>query len=76
MSSNDYTMILGMPGTGIDYALVSHPTLLSLPSTGKTLTIATLVRVLVSNGNSVLLASYTNNAIDNILLKLAQVMLT
>lgn len=42
-------------------------------SVGKTLTIATLVRVLVSNGNTVLLASYTNTAIDNILLKLAQV---
>lgn len=34
-----------------------------------------LVRVLVANGNSVLLTSYTNTAIDNILLKLAQVML-
>ena len=71
MSSKDYTIILGMPGTG---KLCCVP-LFAIYGVGKTLTIATLVRVLVSNGNSVLLASYTNTAIDNILLKLVQVIL-
>ncbi|KAJ2610640.1 DNA replication endonuclease-helicase Dna2 [Coemansia sp. RSA 1365] len=48
-----------------DYALV-----LGMPGTGKTTTIAALVRVLAAMGKSVLLASYTHAAVDNILLKL------
>ncbi|KAJ1856993.1 DNA replication endonuclease-helicase Dna2 [Coemansia sp. RSA 1822] len=48
-----------------DYALV-----MGMPGTGKTTTIAALVRVLVSLGKSVLLASYTHAAVDNVLLKL------
>ncbi|KAJ2800951.1 DNA replication endonuclease-helicase Dna2 [Coemansia guatemalensis] len=48
-----------------DYALV-----LGMPGTGKTTTIAALVRVLAALGKSVLLASYTHAAVDNILLKL------
>ncbi|KAJ2757977.1 DNA replication endonuclease-helicase Dna2, partial [Coemansia nantahalensis] len=49
-----------------DYALV-----LGMPGTGKTTTIAELVGVLVGLGKSVLLASYTHIAVDNVLLKLA-----
>ncbi|KAJ2554250.1 DNA replication endonuclease-helicase Dna2 [Coemansia sp. RSA 1933] len=48
-----------------DYALV-----MGMPGTGKTTTIAELVRVLVSLGKSVLLTSYTHNAVDNVLLRL------
>ncbi|KAJ2158175.1 DNA replication endonuclease-helicase Dna2, partial [Coemansia sp. RSA 552] len=48
-----------------DYSLV-----LGMPGTGKTTTIAELVAVLVALGKSVLLASYTHIAVDNILLKL------
>ncbi|TVY73170.1 DNA replication ATP-dependent helicase/nuclease DNA2 [Lachnellula suecica] len=48
-----------------DYALV-----LGMPGTGKTTTIAHIIRALVSQGKSVLLASYTHSAVDNILLKL------
>ena len=51
-----------------DYALI-----LGMPGTGKTTTIACLVRVLVASGKSVLLTSYTHTAVDNILLKLKQV---
>ena len=51
--------------TADDYALV-----LGMPGTGKTTTISTLVKILVSQGKSVLLTSYTHSAIDNILLKL------
>ncbi|KAJ1890741.1 DNA replication endonuclease-helicase Dna2, partial [Kickxella alabastrina] len=48
-----------------DYALV-----MGMPGTGKTTTIAELVNVLVDSGKSVLLASYTHVAVDNIMLKL------
>ena len=48
-----------------DYALV-----LGMPGTGKTTTIAQIIKHLVSNGKSVLLTSYTHTAVDNILLKL------
>lgn len=47
-----------------DYALV-----LGMPGTGKTTTIAHIIRALVSQGKSVLLTSYTHTAVDNILLK-------
>ncbi|BDD58467.1 hypothetical protein MAP00_003745 [Monascus purpureus] len=47
-----------------DYALV-----LGMPGTGKTTTIAHIIRALVARGKSVLLASYTHTAVDNILLK-------
>ncbi|KAL9053487.1 MAG: hypothetical protein Q9162_004725 [Coniocarpon cinnabarinum] len=48
-----------------DYALV-----LGMPGTGKTTTIAHIIRALVAKGKSVLLTSYTHSAVDNILLKL------
>ncbi|KAJ1729334.1 DNA replication endonuclease-helicase Dna2, partial [Coemansia biformis] len=48
-----------------DYALV-----MGMPGTGKTTAIAELVSVLVGLGKTVLLASYTHIAVDNILLKL------
>ena len=51
--------------TAEDYALV-----LGMPGTGKTTTIAHIIRALVSQGKSVLLTSYTHTAVDNILLKL------
>lgn len=47
-----------------DYALV-----LGMPGTGKTTTIAHIIRAVVSQGKSVLLTSYTHTAVDNILLK-------
>lgn len=54
IAAQDYSLILGMPGTG------------------KTTTITTLINVLVRAGKSVLVTSYTHNAVDNILLKLIQ----
>ncbi|KKA30036.1 hypothetical protein TD95_001534 [Thielaviopsis punctulata] len=48
-----------------DYALV-----LGMPGTGKTTTIAHIIRALVAQKKSVLLTSYTHSAVDNILLKL------
>lgn len=48
-----------------DYALV-----LGMPGTGKTTTIAHIIRALISQGKTVLLTSYTHSAVDNILLKL------
>jgi len=51
--------------TAKDYALV-----LGMPGTGKTTTIAHIIRALISQKKSVLLTSYTHTAVDNILLKL------
>ena len=48
-----------------DYALI-----LGMPGTGKTMTIANIIKLLVSRKNTVLLASYTHSAVDNIILKL------
>ncbi|MCJ1387495.1 Tripartite DNA replication factor [Xylographa bjoerkii] len=48
-----------------DYALV-----LGMPGTGKTTTIAHIIRALAAQGKSVLLTSYTHTAVDNILLKI------
>lgn len=50
-----------------DYALV-----LGMPGTGKTTTIAHIIRSLVAKGKSVLLTSYTHTAVDNILLKIRE----
>lgn len=52
LSAQDYSLILGMPGTG------------------KTTTIAELIRLLVKQGKTILLASYTHSAVDTILRKL------
>ncbi|CDO96139.1 unnamed protein product [Kluyveromyces dobzhanskii CBS 2104] len=48
-----------------DYNLI-----LGMPGTGKTLVICELVSILVNQGKSVLVTSYTNSAVDNILMKL------
>lgn len=48
-----------------DYCLI-----LGMPGTGKTTTIAGLIRLLVSREKTVLLASYTHSAVDNILIKI------
>lgn len=52
--TQDYCLILGMPGTG------------------KTTVIAEMIRMLASSKKTVLLTSYTNSAVDNILLKLRE----
>ncbi|KAG8768403.1 Tripartite DNA replication factor [Ceratobasidium sp. 428] len=51
-----------------DYALV-----LGMPGTGKTTMVAELIKELVRRGKSILLTSYTNSAVDTILLKLLDV---
>ncbi|CAG8481288.1 21386_t:CDS:2 [Rhizophagus irregularis] len=48
-----------------DYALI-----LGMPGTGKTFTIAQIIKALLRRGESVLLASYTHSAVDNVLSKL------
>lgn len=50
-----------------DYCLV-----LGMPGTGKTTVIAHLIKMLVRAKKSVLLTSYTNSAVDNILLKVIE----
>jgi DNA replication ATP-dependent helicase Dna2 len=51
--------------TARDYALV-----LGMPGTGKTTTIAEIIRAIVARGQSVLLTSYTHSAVDTIVSKL------
>ncbi|CCA73479.1 related to DNA helicase, partial [Serendipita indica DSM 11827] len=51
-----------------DYAI-----LLGMPGTGKTTTIAEIIKELVRRGKSVLLTSYTHSAVDTILMKLLDV---
>jgi DNA replication ATP-dependent helicase Dna2 len=51
--------------TAKDYALV-----LGMPGTGKTTTVAEIIKTLVARGKSVLLTSYTHSAVDTILMKL------
>ena len=48
-----------------DYALI-----LGMPGTGKTAVIASLVKVLVGMGKTVLTSAYTHSAVDNVLLRL------
>ncbi|GLJ43384.1 hypothetical protein SUGI_0901420 [Cryptomeria japonica] len=48
-----------------DYALI-----LGMPGTGKTSTMVHAVKALLARGSSILLTSYTNSAVDNLLLKL------
>ncbi|KFD56276.1 hypothetical protein M513_02731 [Trichuris suis] len=50
-----------------DYALIK-----GYPGSGKTSTIVALVRLLLHCGKSVLIASHTNSAVDNVLSKLMQ----
>lgn len=52
--TKDYSLILGMPGTG------------------KTTVIAHIIKMLVEKRQTVLLSSYTNSAVDNILLKVKE----
>jgi DNA replication ATP-dependent helicase Dna2 len=48
-----------------DYALI-----LGMPGTGKTTTIAEIIKAIVARGQTVLLTSYTHSAVDTILRKL------
>ncbi|KAB5527857.1 hypothetical protein DKX38_021704 [Salix brachista] len=51
--------------TAKDYALI-----LGMPGTGKTSTLVHAVKAMLMRGASILLTSYTNSAIDNLLIKL------
>lgn len=51
-----------------DYALI-----LGMPGTGKTTTIAHIIRALLAEGKSILLTSFTHTAVDNILLKIRDI---
>ena len=50
-----------------DYALI-----LGMPGTGKSTLIVEIIKEIVERGETVLLTSYTNSAVDNILLKLLE----
>jgi DNA replication ATP-dependent helicase Dna2 len=50
-----------------DYCLLQ-----GMPGTGKTSTLALIVRILLSQGKSVLVTAYTHSALDNLLLKIIE----
>ncbi|KAK9467597.1 hypothetical protein V1512DRAFT_261556 [Lipomyces arxii] len=50
--------------TASDYALI-----MGMPGTGKTTTISHIIKALLAQNKTILLASYTHTAVDNILLK-------
>lgn len=43
-----------------------------MPGTGKTTTIAHIIQILVKQGKSILLTSYTHTAVDNVLSKVRE----
>ena len=55
-------------------ALMAHDYLLikGYPGTGKTTTIAALIAILVNIDKKVLFTSFTNSAVDNLLLKIVK----
>lgn len=55
---------LGLITSAKDYFMIH-----GMPGTGKTTTMAYLIKILFQNGLRVLLTSYTHTAVDNVLLK-------
>lgn len=51
----------------------SYALILGMPGTGKTTTVAYMIRTMVAMGKTVLLTSYTHSAVDTILLKLKDI---
>ena len=62
--TNGYVFFFQILGAK-DYALI-----LGMPGTGKTYTMVHAVKSLLIRGESILLTSYTNSAIDTLLMKL------
>jgi hypothetical protein len=75
LKANDYLLIQGMPGNVFVkylYSFFLSVLLNTFPQqgTGKSTTVALLIRVLLCLGKSVLITSYTHSALDSILMKL------
>lgn len=73
ISSQGYAQLNSKQKDIVEHALRARDYLLVLgmPGTGKSTTIAVLVQALVKEKQRVLITSYTNNAVDNVLEKLA-----
>ena len=66
--NDDQRAAVGKVLSAQDYALI-----LGMPGTGKTTTIAHIIRALLAEDKSILLTSYTHTAVDNILLKVRDI---
>ena len=75
VSSQEYAQLNCKQKEIVEQALLARDYLLVLgmPGTGKSTTISVLVQALVKEGQRVLITSYTNNAVDNVLEKLLKV---
>lgn len=71
-SSQEYVRLNSKQKDIVEHALRARDYLLVLgmPGTGKSTTITVLVQALIREGRRVLITSYTNNAVDNVLEKL------
>jgi DNA replication ATP-dependent helicase Dna2 len=63
--NEDQMLAIATVASARDYVL-----LLGMPGTGKTTTLAALIKWAVDSGQTVLIASYTHTAVDNLCLKL------
>ena len=66
--NDDQLAAVGKVLSAQDYALI-----LGMPGTGKTTTIAHIIRALLAEDKTILITSYTHTAVDNILLKIRDV---
>lgn len=66
--NEDQRAAVGKVLSAQDYALI-----LGMPGTGKTTTIAHIIRALLADDKTILLTSFTHTAVDNILLKIRDI---
>jgi DNA replication ATP-dependent helicase Dna2 len=65
--NEDQMLAMRTAACALDYML-----LLGMPGTGKTTTIAAMIKAMVADGQTILIASYTHTAVDNLCLKLIE----
>lgn len=70
VSTNDFILITGMPGTGRNCYFFAVPLIYFPLLLGKTSTIVALIQLLVELNQTVIITSHTHSAVDNVCLRL------
>jgi DNA replication ATP-dependent helicase Dna2 len=65
--NEDQILVMRTEACALDYML-----LLGMPGTGKTTIIAAMIKAIAAEGQTVLITSYTHNAVDNVCFKLIE----